>query len=391
VKRVLFLQFSNVAAYPPIQHAGNMLLSNGFQVSFLGVKWLDSSGANLCLPVALQSRAKLLECPRPGLSQKIFYLYFVFYALGLAFLSKPKWIYVDDPMAAPIGLILCLMGFQVAYHEHDSPDEKPLSVYDKLLMWCRRQLARRARFNVLPQQVRCNLFKASTGTTRPVLCVMNCPRLNEISPLSRPARQPSQPLGIYYHGSINLTRLPLSLIEAAGSSGLPICLRVVGYETVGSLGASESLRRAAQRFSSTLQLELPGPSSRETLFGQMADMHVGWIAYREEDTDINLRHLAGASNKAFDYLAAGLPLLVNNSPEWHELFVAKGVALPCDLNDNLSQVESIRQQLLWAYEHAQDLAVMGERGRQLDLKEWNYEHQFEPIAAILAQSDARRR
>ena len=42
--------------------------------------------------------------------------------------------------------------------------------------------------------------------------------------------------------------------------------------------------------------------------------------------DVNLRTMAGASNKPFDYLARGLALLVSDLAEWKALFVDPGTA-----------------------------------------------------------------
>lgn len=374
---ILYLQFTNPTLYPPLIHSALILQGYGWSTRFLGVRW---PWGNFSFPDHFAGDLELLSAPAPGWRQKLFYFRFQVWSVLQALLHQPRWIYVSDPMATPAGLMLSLMGFQVAYHEHDSPDDGPRSAFERILMWCRRQLARRARFSVLPQQYRCQLFQASTGTTKPILCVWNCPRLSEASPVPRRARRPDQPLGIYYHGSINLTRLPLALIEAAGATGLPICLRVVGYETVGSQGASDTLRRAAQLFGPRMQLELLGPMSRsDKLFIQMDEMHLGWIAYSEDSADLNLRHLAGASNKAFDYLAAGLPLFCNKSTEWQDLFAEPGYALACDAN----RIDSIAEQLLWAFANPQMLADMGEAGRIKAKINWNYECQFKPVTDLI--------
>ena len=375
---ILFLQFTNPTLYPPLIQSALILQRRGWSTRFLGVRW---PWGNFSFPDHFVGELELLSAPAPGWRQKLFYLRFQAWSVLQALLHQPRWIYVSDPMATPAGLLLSLMGFQVAYHEHDSPDDGARSAFERIVMWCRRQLVRRARFNVLPQESRCHLFQASTGTKKPILCVWNCPRLSEVSPVPRPVRRPDQPLGIYYHGSINLTRFPLALIEAAGATGLPIRLRVVGYETVGSLGASDTLRRAVQRYGGHLQLELPGPMSREQLFTQMHEMHLGWVAYREDCADLNLRHLAGASNKAFDYLAGGLPLICNDSPEWVALFCSQGVALSC----NPSIADTIGDQLVWAYNNPLDVLNMGATGRRLVASDWNYESQFAQVERHLGR------
>jgi glycosyltransferase involved in cell wall biosynthesis len=388
VPEILYLQFTNPTAYPPLEHGALILQRRGWRVRFLGVRWPESG--NFRFPAELRGTVSLLPVPPPGWRQKLFYGRFLLRALVEALRRRPRWCYVSDPMAAPAGLLLRLLGFRVIYHEHDSPEDGPHSGFEAVIRWCRRELARRAHLNVLPQDARCRLFRAATGTQRPVLRVWNCPMREEVRPEDRPVRCPEDPLGIYYHGSINLTRVPLALIEAAGRTDLPVLLRVVGYETAGSRGVSEILRQAAREQGDLVQLEMEGAvPDREALFARMAGMHLGWIAYDERGADLNLRHLAGASNKAFDYLAAGLPLIVNDSPEWRELFVDSGVARCCRADDP----DAIAVVFRWAYENPKEVAAMGSMGRRRILQEWNYEAQFSPVVAVLerkyTESDPR--
>ena len=65
--------------------------------------------------------------------------------------------------------------------------------------------------------------------------------------------------------------------------------------------------------------------------------------------DINMRHMAGASNKPFDFMAAGMALLVSDLPEWDAMFVQPGFARSCDPADPLS----IARQLQWFLDHAE--------------------------------------
>jgi len=111
----------------------------------------------------------------------------------------------------------------------------------------------------------------------------------------------------------------------------------------------------------------------------MEGMHVGWIAYINPRNDLNLLHLAGASNKAFDYLSASLPLIVPDAPEWVSMFVRRGVARECDAGDP----ESIAMALRWFYESPALAAKMGKQGCELIETEWNYERQFAEVAACI--------
>ena len=91
--------------------------------------------------------------------------------------------------------------------------------------------------------------------------------------------------------------------------------------------------------------------------------------------EVNERWMRGASNKTFEYLARGVPVLVSDLPEWKATFVDSGFGRACTPDDP----GSIADALKWFAEHAEDARRMGERGRQRILSEWNYERQFEPV------------
>ena len=91
--------------------------------------------------------------------------------------------------------------------------------------------------------------------------------------------------------------------------------------------------------------------------------------------DPNHLTMAGASNKAFDYLACGLALLVSDLPDWNDMFVKPGYARACK-SDN---IESIAGTLDWFMTHPKQTREMGMMGREKVLREWNYENQFLPV------------
>jgi glycosyltransferase involved in cell wall biosynthesis len=383
MSKILYVQHANPGAFPPVEYSSKILAEAGFEVRLLGV---HSQGTEtLRLPSHPRIAAEVLPYTAPGWRQKIAYAWFILRSVVLAIGWKPDWIYVSDFMAAPAGLILKrLLGARVIYHEHDSPVDGPdQSGFFRRLLKARNLLAQSADLVVLPQEQRIRLFKDSTGTLRPVLQVWNCPmRIETLGDVSR-QRQPGEPLSVYFHGSLNLDRIPLALIEGAGRSGIPVRLRVVGYETIGSRGTSDTLRKAVEKAGGLVTLELPGPVSRHALAQQMVGMHVGWINFINRTGEINLSHLVGASNKAFDYLAAGLPLIVREDSEWRETFEIPGYAKSCDPND----ADAIAAVLRWFYENPVEAAAMGRAGQQRTREEWNYERQFAPVIKLLRDNE----
>src|SRR5206468_10812527 len=110
---------------------------------------------------------------------------------------------------------------------------------------------------------------------------------------------------------------------------------------------------------------------RESLLDQCRDATVGLALMPLKTGDLNEQAMAGASNKPFDYMACGVALLVSDLPDWRKIFVEPGYGLGCDPEDP----SSIATQLRWFMEHRAETQLMGCKGRQQIVAEWNYESQ----------------
>jgi glycosyltransferase involved in cell wall biosynthesis len=98
-------------------------------------------------------------------------------------------------------------------------------------------------------------------------------------------------------------------------------------------------------------------------------------------SDRNMEHMTGASNKPFDYMAAGLALLVSDRPDWRAMFVAPGYGRACDPADP----DSILKALTWFLDHPTERAAMGALGRAKIAADWNYDTAFAPVLGLLLQ------
>jgi glycosyltransferase involved in cell wall biosynthesis len=98
-----------------------------------------------------------------------------------------------------------------------------------------------------------------------------------------------------------------------------------------------------------------------------------------QDKNPNLENLVGASNKAFDYMACGLALVVPKRADWIRTYVEPGYAVACDPSDG----DELAAHLRWFADCRERCRIMGEAGRQRILAEWNYEAQFAPVLRIL--------
>lgn len=381
-RKILYIQYTNPAAYPSLEHSSRILATKGWEVLFLGT---GSFGADaLEFPPHERITVKRMKFCPGGWRQKLHYGRFALWVLGWALRWRPAWVYASDPLSAPVALMLSyLPGIQVVYHEHDSPISDSrfrASDFMRWALWTRRQLARRAALCILPNQQRAERFAAEMGNRTRVYCVWNCPRLDEVGP-PKP-QEKKQGLVVYYHGNISPSYLPPSILKAMTLLPPEVRLCVIGYETIGTKGYKRAFQEEVRRLGMEGRVKVLDPLPRCRLLRHAAECDVGLAFIPKKDEDINNAFKLGASNKPFDYLACGLALLVSDLPEWRKMYVEPGYGLACDPEDP----ESIAKALLWFLEHPAEMRAMGERGRQRILSEWNYEREFLPVLEWLKRA-----
>jgi glycosyltransferase involved in cell wall biosynthesis len=368
-RSILFVQFTDPSVYPPLEHSSRLLANRGWDVVILGTR---ANGIdNLRFPAHPRIRIKKIGFVPGGWKQKLQYLFFVYWTLYWTWRWKPQWVYASDPLACPgVWLAQKLTNVRVVYHEHDSPDpDRAQSWFMHQIFAYRGRLGRDANLCILPQQARLLKFLEITKRTKPAFCVWNCPRLDEIPGLNS---DQDHELIIYYHGSITSARLPIQLIVAASRFKGAIRVRVAGYETLGSIGYLGELIALAAKNGAAGMIEHLGTIPRYELLRSASKAQVGLSLMPKQSEDINIQHMVGASNKAFDYMASALPLLVSDLPEWVAMFVDPGYARACDPDD----ADSIEAALRWYLEHPDERRQMGRRGQDKIRQAWNYESMF---------------
>jgi glycosyltransferase involved in cell wall biosynthesis len=376
-RQILFVQATEPAGYPPLIHASMLMVEAGWEVTFLSAPF---EGNQLELP--RHTRIALRSIPvRPShVMGKAAYSRYLVAAARLALNLRPDVVYASDPLGAGPGLIAArLARARLVYHEHDSP---PRGHLRPSLAQARAAAARRAELVIFPNEARGRIAQAELGFTADRLrIVWNMPRRSEL-PL--PDNKPETSLIVYYHGGITPDRLPLAVVEAIRRLGGRACLRIAGAEAPGAVGHLQRLLDLGGCEHPTGIVHYAGQISRDDLITMAAQAHVGLalLPMTSSVNDLNVRHMTGASNKAFEYMAAGLALLVSDRPDWRDMFVEPGFARACDPGDPAS----IAAALAWFLEHPAERREMGTSGRAKIAAEWNYDTAFEPVMSALANA-----
>jgi len=154
-----------------------------------------------------------------------------------------------------------------------------------------------------------------------------------------------------------------------------VTLEVAGYETVGSRGHIAAVAAHARSRGVGERIRFLGTVSEDERSVVSEQCDIGLALMPMASSDENMRHMAGASNKPFEYLSCGVVPLVSDLPDWRRTFVEPGYALVC----NPSQAESIAGAFEWAARHRAALREIATRGWERLRLDWNYESQFAPV------------
>ena len=375
--RILYVQYTNPAAYPPLEHSAHLLARDGWRVLMLGIEVAGVETLRLAQHPQLVER-RLGVSPQ-GWCGHLHYLGFCLWVVGWTWWWRPTWLYASDALAClPALLARSLPGLRILYHEHDAPATAPRSAGQRLVAWARRRAIRRADLCVAPNAQRLARLTEETGRRQGLFGVWNCPAREEAAAPRAP--DPRSGLRVLYYGSVTPARLPLAVLHALAQLPDAVHLHVLGYETSGHHGYMRQLLDTAARLGIAHRITCTGASRRAALLEHARQCDVGFAALPLRPADANLQDMVGASNKSFEYLACQLPLLVSDLPGWRTLFVEPGYGLACDPESP----DSVARALRWCLDHPAETRAMGERGRQRILDEWHYERQFAPVLARLA-------
>ena len=370
--RVLFVQATNPGAYPPLIHASILMAEAGWEVTFLSA---PIDGNELALDPHPRVKVLALKTRPSHVMSKLGYASYAAAAAGLALRLRPNVVYASDPLGAGPGLLAArIAGAALVYHEHDSPSPRMLR---PVLARSRAAAARASRLVVFPNEERARVAQTELGFPNDRLhIVWNVPRRRE---LVAPAATAEPPLILYYHGSITPERLPETVAVAVRRMAGRVRLRIAGYEAASARGYVSHLVGSDTGASADAPVEYLGTVSRANLLGEAARAHVGLALMPLSSGDPNMNHMVGASNKPFDYMAAGLTLLVSDLPDWTRMFVEPGFGIAC----NPADTDSISAALGWFIDHPEERRAMGARARNKIEAEWNYDAQFRGVLESL--------
>jgi glycosyltransferase involved in cell wall biosynthesis len=377
--RITLVAFGDPYRLPPTLNAARLLAQRGWQVDLLGARFRGQPPLADSLPAEVATRTDLEIGTGPR--QVAAWARFIAAGLRLARRERPSWIYAYDCMAAPVGRWMArVSGARLVYHCHDSARPEAMARTQRWLRIKRHELAaaRAADLVVFPQADRARHFAEEAGLARPPEIVFNCPPRDWLGDEQRvdpdtAAHRRRWPRLVIYQG-LNAARGVRELIDSMGwwpeDAGL-VLLGDLASRGVPAAQAHARARGVSERilWRSLLPYHEVATVCRVATLGVLIT----------PGTDYNLRHLAGASNKVFEYMACGLPVLVPSTAGWDALIEAPGHGEVC----RDPSPAALGAQIARILDDQPRRALVSARNRQAFLDRYNYEAQFEPVARVL--------
>jgi len=359
-------------------HSSAIFSNSGYKVLFLG--WSDAnrkvpsigtmnSVSDARITMKLLPRIQIPKADYIGLP-----MFFLWTVIRVLFF-RPSVLYVSDAKACLIAYPLqWFFGAKLIFHEHDSFIVDKRNPHSRLVVWAKEKILKKAAIVVYPNECQKKRESKKIKKDARVFCVNNCPSLKEVESSSVPDKK-DDVLRLYYHGGLSPALVPEALLFALAKTPKSVELVLVTYELDSARTYKKNLLDLSRKLNVSERFFIKGPMSRHEALKECSRCHVGIVLQPSRRQNTSLRYMLGASNKQYDYLACGLPLLVSNIKNWRDAYVKTGLAVACFPQN----ADSIAQAIGWFLQHPAERLRMASRARENILKMWNYENQFQPV------------
>lgn len=247
--------------------------------------------------------------------------------------------HIHDPELLPIGWILRIVGKKVIYdaHEHLAKD-----ILDK--PWIQSRAARKivsfgASFfehlsvRVLSGVVGATSHIAAQFIPQKTALVRNFPMLGFIAEVPRPSARQDGKYTIVYTGG--LTRIRGIVQMVAAMNHLPVDTELV----LAGQWEDNAIENECMMNPGWSKCRYVGQIPQRDAYALMKGADLGILTFLPA-----ANHFEAMPNKAFEYLACGLPMVISDFPYWKQLFGSN--AQYVDPSDPVSIAQGIEQMLV---------------------------------------------
>jgi len=271
-------------------------------------------------------------------------------------------VHFHDPIFLPGALWLKLKGRRIVYDVHeDYPRqvlnwELPAYIRNGMsaVYWLLEWMGAKAFDGI----VAATPTIAKRFPSAKTVVVHNFPRAEELyTPHATPYDQ--RPPAVVYIGGITRVRGAFEMMEAISLAKQPTGTRLL---LAGSL--ADGLKRELQEHHGWGQTEYVGQLGREELASLLGKARVGLALLHP-----TRNHLDAYPTKLFEYMSAGLPVVVSSFPLWKGIVEGTRCGVTVDPQDPSAIAGAIEYLLT----HPEEAEEMGENGRRAVLEKYNWD------------------
>lgn len=287
-------------------------------------------------------------------------------ALRTALALKADIYHFHDAELLPVGIALRMTGARVVYDVHE---DLPRQILAKPWMspWVRGPMAAVAE---VVERLLAAPMSGIVAATPPIarrfpadrtVTVQNFAMTEEMRVQEQPPYATRENLFAYI-GGLTPIRGTFEMVRAMELLPPAFNARLM----LAGLLSDPSLRPQLERTAGWERTEYLGWQHREQVARHLGRARAGLLLIHPTQN-----YLVSYPGKAFEYMAAGLPLIVSDFPLWRELFGHAKCALFVDPLDP----PAIARAMEWVLLHPGEAEAMGARGRQAVLATFNWQNE----------------
>jgi len=275
-----------------------------------------------------------------------------------------------DPELLPLGMLLKLRGKRVVYDVHEDLPRQIQSKY-WIPRWLRPlvafgvAVAERPAAGILDGIVAATPRIARRFPRRKTETVRNFPVVEELAAAAGLDYCSRGPI-VTYVGAITEERGIREMVEAVGRlpESLGVRLHLAGRFVPAGLCEEVS------RLEGWKRVNYSGFQSRKGVAELLGKSRAGLVLLHPEPN-----YVEALPVKLFEYMAAGLPVIVSDFPLWREIVGSAKCGVLVDPRDSGAIADAAR----WILDHPEEAEQMGRKGRDAVLQQYNWRSEAEKL------------
>lgn len=260
----------------------------------------------------------------------------------------------------------------VIVHVHEIYALHELDRFNRVFFLWGLSTLRRAKLLIQPEKSRARLYQTMYRIRTPYELCYNTPRTHEKvgGNLRADLKLSSDSLLMAYMGGIgkmqSFEEAFLALVEVP-----KVYFLIWGW---GDADYLEQLKKMARTYRVQDRVLFLGKTD-EKKWSDLESCDFAYCVYKPEV--LRLKHAATASNKLMEAMAAGLPVITSDSPDFKDIVLRLDIGVCADPSSSTSLALAIKE----LARSAENRARRGDNARRAHHAEYNFESQFEKAAA----------